>query len=815
MTSAQAKMVELRAELGSPVIEAGRKQTTFLKVALTGFKLEDESDRTPANIAIVLDKSGSMRGDKLESAKQAARMAVNLLNENDIISIVSYDSTVNVLVPATKVSDKKAIHRAIDKMRSNGKTALQVKTNMSQLYSEQEKFVLIEVEVPAGRAKQQVSLADVSVAYQNMQSKKQDRLADNMQIAYSAFASRCKAMHLNRSVEVTGELNKWRTEASKKALRLRDKGQLKEAQELLKGSARVIQRKAEQLGGSEGGLLNMFSSSISEDAEAIVEEKDWNKNRKSLKAKQYKLDKQHYFEEMQIKWGLQIQRWSLSNDQIRKRIDDNGNIRQIFVIDAQNKRQFPPRNEAVTQSEQTFVDRLELIWRDPQMLVTNQSNQIEFGENLADIKGQQVAINTKKSSRSISPSAASYSSTIASSDSAVQLEEQASINAELAPVSKTVPSKIVSKSKSRVATPKSSNQAKRQGWYMWHWGSDSNLIFWQQKSDGTIVGVEMEPTTVPDDESSDFRLRLLDTAGQVVYQWGNYRLSTSKDIPQQKRPLSYPLSSWALEYHGEPYNQSALSQYTLFLTFLGFAFLISALAWFLYREQTREMRLAEQRVQFVSQVSHELKTPLTNIRMYAEMLEGQLEQLTAEEEQPKRYVQIITDESKRLSRLISNVLNFSRAPRVHKREIYPDDVVRQSIEHFAPSLEAKQIAMKLALKADAEILSDPDILEQVLNNLLSNVEKYAAHGKRLDIKSEIKDKQYFLSVRDYGDGITKSERKHIFKPFYRISDKLTEGVSGTGIGLTIARQQAQHLDGSLDYIDVDQGACFELRIPIK
>ncbi len=58
---------------------------------------------------------------------------------------------------------------------------------------------------------------------------------------------------------------------------------------------------------------------------------------------------QSYFEEMQIKWGLQIQQWNLSNDQIRKRIDDNGNIRQIFVIDAQNKRQFPPRNAAVTQ----------------------------------------------------------------------------------------------------------------------------------------------------------------------------------------------------------------------------------------------------------------------------------------------------------------------------------------------------------------------------------------------------------------------------------------------------------------------------------
>jgi Ca-activated chloride channel family protein len=164
---------------------------------------------------------------------------------------------------------------------------------MSQLYSEQEKFVLIEVEVPAGRAKQQVSLADVSVAYQNMQSNQQDKLADNMTIAYSASQADVRRA-LNRSVEVTAT-KQVANEASKEALRLRDQGQLKEAQEILKGSARVIKRKAEQLGGSEAGLLNSFSSSISEDANTIMEEKDWNQNRKSLKARQYKLDKQQSY----------------------------------------------------------------------------------------------------------------------------------------------------------------------------------------------------------------------------------------------------------------------------------------------------------------------------------------------------------------------------------------------------------------------------------------------------------------------------------------------------------------------------------------
>lgn len=420
------KTVELRAELSSPIIEAGRTQTTFLKIALTGFKLEDTSERTPANVVIVLDKSGSMRGDKLLNAKEAAKMAVNLLSENDILSIVSYDSTVNVLVPATKVSDKRSIRRAIDRMNANGKTALfagvskgaaeirkfldkdrvnriilmsdgqanigpssptelgdlgaslskdgitvttiglgtgynedlmanlagysdgnhafvkdaedlakvfkyefgdvlsvvaqdveiiihckngirpirilgrdgtilgqTVRTNMSQLYSEQEKFVLIEVEVPAGKAAQTVSLADVSVNYQNMQSRRQDKLAENMKVSYSESKEEVKRA-LNAPV-VSAVTKQVVNENSKKALRLRDKGLLKEAQILLQESVGYSRSQGALLGGVAETELNSFSDEVAEDARIIVEKKDWNKNRKLLKAKQFRSEKQQSY----------------------------------------------------------------------------------------------------------------------------------------------------------------------------------------------------------------------------------------------------------------------------------------------------------------------------------------------------------------------------------------------------------------------------------------------------------------------------------------------------------------------------------------
>ncbi len=119
-----AAQVRLDVSLANPVLIAGKKQTTFLKVGLTGFEMEKQARRTPANIAIVIDRSGSMQGEKIKQAKQAARMAVRRLDGNDIVSIVAYDDTVSVLVPATKASDRESILAGINRIEAKGSTAL-------------------------------------------------------------------------------------------------------------------------------------------------------------------------------------------------------------------------------------------------------------------------------------------------------------------------------------------------------------------------------------------------------------------------------------------------------------------------------------------------------------------------------------------------------------------------------------------------------------------------------------------------------------------------------------------------------------------
>ncbi|MGA2092252.1 MAG: VWA domain-containing protein [Sedimentisphaerales bacterium] len=119
------KQAMLDVAVSNPYLQADKIQKAYLRVALTGFVTNTAgSARTPVNVAIVIDKSGSMTGEKIEKAKNAAIMALNRLNSNDIISVVTYDSTVSVIVPATKVSDKTEIEQMIQSIQAGNNTAL-------------------------------------------------------------------------------------------------------------------------------------------------------------------------------------------------------------------------------------------------------------------------------------------------------------------------------------------------------------------------------------------------------------------------------------------------------------------------------------------------------------------------------------------------------------------------------------------------------------------------------------------------------------------------------------------------------------------
>lgn len=124
LSEAASGQLKLDVSPSNSVLKAGAKQNTWIRVGLQGFKLESDKKRPGVNLAIVLDKSGSMQGEKIQRAREAAIDAIGLLQPTDIVSIITYDSTVNVLVPATKLTDKDDVIAKIKTIKPNGNTAL-------------------------------------------------------------------------------------------------------------------------------------------------------------------------------------------------------------------------------------------------------------------------------------------------------------------------------------------------------------------------------------------------------------------------------------------------------------------------------------------------------------------------------------------------------------------------------------------------------------------------------------------------------------------------------------------------------------------
>jgi Ca-activated chloride channel homolog len=418
-----AEQVKVTADVANPVMASDKKDTTYLKVGLTGFELAREGKRTPVNIAIVLDHSGSMSGSKIERAKEAAAMAVERLNSNDIVSLVVYDDTVDVLYPASKLTDKRVLEAAIEKIQPGESTALfagvskgagevkkflekervnrvillsdglanvgpsspselgdfgaslikdgisvttiglglgfnedlmtqlagksdgnhafvenendlkrifnaefgdvlsvvaqevsvsircaegirpvrilgregdisgqTARVTLNQLYAAQEKYILLEVEVPAVGSGQTREVASVEVSYLNMGTHVQDRITSSCSVRFSEVASEIEKS-LNKDVMVQA-VRHTAAERTEDAVRLRDAGNLAEARRLLLDNAAMLKQKAQSLASP---VLDKDSLSNEQSAENLDESK-WNKQRKTMESANWSLDSQQSYQ---------------------------------------------------------------------------------------------------------------------------------------------------------------------------------------------------------------------------------------------------------------------------------------------------------------------------------------------------------------------------------------------------------------------------------------------------------------------------------------------------------------------------------------
>jgi signal transduction histidine kinase len=275
-------------------------------------------------------------------------------------------------------------------------------------------------------------------------------------------------------------------------------------------------------------------------------------------------------------------------------------------------------------------------------------------------------------------------------------------------------------------------------------------------------------------------------------------------------------------------------------------------SWLIARSLNAELKLARQKTDFVSNVSHELKTPLTSIRMFSELL---AEGLVSDHAKQRSYLNIITAEAARLTRLINNVLDFSRMERGEKKYNFQScdmtEIVRGTADTFRPHLEAGGFKFVAELpETRIPIHGDADALSQVLVNLLSNAEKYSVAPERRagvqalacsggTLKRELQQagaetgapaKEISLClaqrqsplphaeirVMDRGSGVPRGCEEKIFEKFYRAHDSLSNGIQGSGLGLTIARQIARAHGGDIVCEPREGGgSCFIMRLPIS
>ncbi len=238
----------------------------------------------------------------------------------------------------------------------------------------------------------------------------------------------------------------------------------------------------------------------------------------------------------------------------------------------------------------------------------------------------------------------------------------------------------------------------------------------------------------------------------------------------------------------------------------------------LWRDVRRELRVAEMRSQFVSSVSHELKTPLTAIRMFAETLRmGRSRNPQTQEE----YLDTIVNESERLTRLLNNVLDFSKMERGDRIYDPQPASLPEIVQAAARAMQypLAQLGFKLHLEVEdglPPVQVDRDAIEQALLNLLTNAMKYSGESREIGLRLKTQQGQALIQVSDQGVGIDPSEQTSIFEKFYRASTPENQLIPGTGLGLPLADHIAKAHGGRVEVHSAPgQGSTFSIHLPME
>ena len=330
--------------------------------------------------------------------------------------------------------------------------------------------------------------------------------------------------------------------------------------------------------------------------------------------------------------------------------------------------------------------------------------------------------------------------------------------------------------------------------------------------DKTIVeAVLVEQTALFKDE-----VAILDRLGRPV--GGAAEPTERPALVRRLRMVPYSLAVYeryppVLE--GLEKRRKGLSIYVAMIAFS--AFFILAGGGFTLWALSREWRLAVVKSTFVSQLSHELRRPLTSIRMFSEMLQ---DNRVSAEEKKKEYYDIIASESEQLTHLANNILDFSRIDRKRKKyDFRYEDIARvtaDTVERFKRYMmnEARPVSLNVQ-GLIGPVKMDPSSISQAIMNLLINAAKYSPAGAEITVNVLKRSGNAVVEVVDKGIGIPRKEQKKIFKMFYRVSNKRAVDPEGSGLGLTLVRYAALAHKGRVEVeSEVGCGSKFSLVLPM-
>ncbi len=313
---------------------------------------------------------------------------------------------------------------------------------------------------------------------------------------------------------------------------------------------------------------------------------------------------------------------------------------------------------------------------------------------------------------------------------------------------------------------------------------------------------------------TNLELRVEDNGREVVAVRAGAGLETPESSIQRSFARPYSFLEARLSWDRVPRSEGR--------TKLGWVVAILAVVvlaglFAIYQSARMVVDLSERRSGFVSSVTHELKTPLTTIGMYVEMLE---QGMARDPEKKRRYFGILRSETQRLSRLIENVLEFSKVERkqrnLHVTEGDLGAIVDEVLVLLDGKLRSEGFAVRVDIPDPVRALYDPELMIQVLLNLVENSVKFGkrANEKIITITARSSGKSAWIAVADKGPGIPRHALRKVFDDFYRVDNSLTRNTQGTGIGLALVRRFVEAMKGDVSASNNDGPGCtVKVRLP--